>query len=357
MTGVGVFLLRHRRWLAGLLAALAGLVNRLTPLDLVQFSDLGRTVLAGRFDEAYAGTFTQAGPLQLVLSTVVLIGGHDGMPPALPRVLVDVALTLGAMAACGGKPIREGLVAVVTLLWLLGPVPWSGHPPEVLIPVLWAAAVASEERGRWWASGAALGVSALITPLAVLGYPCLLAATGPVRAARTMVAATGIAVLGYLPFVLSGRFGMFGHVWPVVPGTVPYQLGLHEMTWWARLGQAVVVAGGCALVAYLLRGRPVAMAAAPLTAALLRVATDPQQVDYYWLPVSVGTVLLIALLPEDFPAWRQVSTAVMGYLTMLAATTDHYMPGALLCSAGFLLAGVRLRSRSLSRPTAPVRSL
>jgi hypothetical protein len=335
------FLERRRRWVAALLAALVGLLNRQTPLDLQAFSDLGRLVLAGRFDEVYAGTFTQAGPLQLVLSRVLLFGGQEGMPPAAPRMVVDVALTLGAMAACRGRARRECVVAVLTLLWLLGPVPWSGHPVEVAVPVLWAWAMVLQRRGRWLLAALTLGSSVLIAPIAVLGFPCLLAVTGLWRTARTATVAGAVAVLGYLPFVVSGEFGMFGHVWPVEPGTLPHLLGLREVTWGARAGQAIVVAGGCALAARLLRGRTVAFAAAPAVAALLRVVTDPLVFDYYWLPVSVGAVLMVALLPDGLPRWRQALVVVIAYLTMLAATTDQAAIGAAVCLAGYLLAGLR----------------
>ncbi|BFU46771.1 hypothetical protein [Krasilnikovia sp. MM14-A1004] len=328
--------------MAVLLAALVGLLNRQTPLDLLPFSDLGWPVLTGRFDEAYAGTYTQAGPLQLVVSNLLLIGGHAGMPPALPRIMIDVALMLGAIAVCRGRAVREAVAAILTLLWLLGPVPWSGHPVEVAMPILWAYAMVLNGRGRWLAAAFALGVSVLIAPVAVLGFPCLLGVTGLKRAVRTATVAAGIAVLGYLPFVLSGEFGMFGHVWLVDVGTVPHLLGLREMTWAVRLGQAVVVTGGCALVAYLLRGRLVAVAAAPLAAALLRVCTDPIVINYYWLPVSVGTVLLVALVPDGFPRWRQVLLVVIAYVAIMAATTNQGPLGALWCLAGYLVAGIPL---------------
>ncbi|WP_433304114.1 hypothetical protein ACQP2F_13965 [Actinoplanes sp. CA-030573] len=336
----GEFVLRRRFWLAGLLAALAGLTSRQTPLDVQAFADLGRLVLAGRLDEAYTGTFNQAGPLQLLISRLVLIGGHASIPSALVRVAFDLALTLGAMAACRGRPVRQIVVAVLALLWLLGPTPWSGHPAEVTIALLWAYAIGLHRKERPLAAAVALGVSVMIAPIGVLGFPCLLAVTGPLRAIRTSLVAAGVAVAGYLPFVLSGQFGMLGHVWPVSERTLPWLLGMHEVTWATRLGQAVLVAGGCALVAYLLRGRLVAFAAAPLAAAALRIITDPQIFDYYWLPVSVSAVLLIALLPDDFPMWRQVLLVVIGYVTVMAATTDQAGLGAFVCLAGYLLAAV-----------------
>jgi hypothetical protein len=330
---------------AAALAAVIGFLNHDLPLDLLPFAALGQLVLAGRFGEAYAGTFTQAGPLQLVLSRVLLIGGHGGTPATLPSIVVDVALVLGAMAAARGRSRREIAVGVLTLLWLLGPVPWNGHPVEVAVPVLWAYGMVLSASNRWPAAAVALGVSVLIAPLAVLGFPCLLAAGKPVR---TALLGLGVALAGYLPFVLSGPFGMFGHVWPVRNGTLPHLLGLSEMSWTARLGQAAVVAGGCALVAVLLRGKLVAVAAAPLAACLLRVVTDPLVFKYYWVPVAVGSVLLVALLPDDRSIWPFV---VAGYVTVMAATTGQAALGALVCLACYLaiIRPVRLGASVLDR--------
>lgn len=337
--------------MAGFLAAIVGLLNHDTPFDLPAFADLGRRVLAGRFDEAYAGTFTQAGPLQLVISRLLLIGGHEGIPPAPTHVVVDVALVVGAMATARGRAregerdVREIAIGVLALLWVLGPLPWNGHPVEAAVAMLWAYAMVLNASGRWPMAAVALGVALLIAPLAVLGFPCLLATARPVR---TALAALGVGVLGYLPFVLSGHFGMFGHVWPVDQGTLPALLGLHEVSWTIRLGQAVVVAGGCALVAWLLRGRPIAVAAAPLAAALLRVATDPLVFEYYWLAVAAGSLLLVARLPEDRSIWPFV---VAAYVTIMAATTDKGMPGALVCLACYLvlIRPVRLDGSVLDR--------
>jgi hypothetical protein len=248
------------------------------------------------------------------------------------------------------------VVAVLALLWLLGPVPWMGHPVEVAVPLLWAYATVLSRRNRRPAAAVVLGLSVLIAPFAVLGFPCLLAVSGPARAVRIALPAVAVAALGYLPFVLSGQFGMFGHVWPVATGTLPHLLGLREVTWAARLAQAVVVAGGCALVAHRLRGRPMAIAAAPAAAALLRVATDPLVFDYYWLPVSAGVVLLVALLPDGLPRWRIVLVIVLEYLTVMAATTDRGPLGALVCLAGYALVGMPVPERiSSSRRPAGAR--
>ncbi|BEL06508.1 hypothetical protein Q0Z83_046990 [Actinoplanes sichuanensis] len=327
--------------MAALLAASASLVvPPVSSADLVDFAALGGRVLAGRFDEVYAGTFTQAGPLQLVLSRVLMAGAADGMPHPLVMVVVDVALMLGAMAACRGRPVREVVVALLALLWLIGPMPWTGHPAESIMAVLWAYAIVVDRRGRWPAAALLLGVSVWIAPVAVLGLPCLLAAGRIGRATRTGLVAAGIAVVGYLPFVLSGRFEMFGHVWPVDPGTLPYLLGLREVTWATRLGQAVLVAGGCAVVAGLLRGRLIAVAAAPAAVGLLRVVTDPLAFGYYWLPVAVGSVLLVALLPDDLAPRRKGLVVAAGYVTVLGVTIGHAMVGALLATAGYLVAAI-----------------
>jgi hypothetical protein len=103
--------------------------------------------------------------------------------------------------------MRKVAVAFLGLIWLLGPVPWSGHPVEAAVPVLWAYALILSASGRWPVAVVVPGVSVLIAPLAMLGF---VRPPAVARPARTALVALGVALLGYLPFVLSGHFGMFG---------------------------------------------------------------------------------------------------------------------------------------------------
>jgi hypothetical protein len=331
---------RRRRWrfaVAGLLAALTGLLTRVAPPDLEDFAAAGERLLGGRLDGIYESGWNQAGPLQLLISRVLLAGGSDGVPAVATVVLVNAALMAGALRLCRGDRRRELAAGLLTLLWLALPIPWDGHPAELAVPLAWAYAMDLIRSRRPVAAATILGSALAVAPWAVLGFPVLLAGVrGPDRGwGRVLGAAVGGGALGmavYLPFVAAGRFGMFGHVWPVADGTIAGMLGLGHVTWPVRVAQAVVIAGGCGWVAWRWRGRPFVIAAAPATAALLRVATDPVDLRYYWGPVAVTTVLALARAPGR----RWWTGAVLGYLALLAASLGQPLAGAVACLAVLL---------------------
>lgn len=353
--------MRHRRVLAAVLAGLVGPLTATAPPDLADFATLGGLLLEGRLGEVYAPAWNQAGPLQLLISRLLLVGGADGVPAPLVTALVDGAAVVAAMALCGRLTADRGAVlarrelvaGLLTLLWLAAPLPWNGHPAELAVPACWAYAIVLQRRNRCAAAAAVLAIAVAIAPWGVLGLPCLLAAGRP-RAA--LAAATAGSVLGaavYLPFVLTGQFAMFGHRWGVAAGSLPHLLGLHEITWWFRLLQAVLVAGGCALVAWHGRGERPAIATAPLAAALLRTATDPLALSYYWFPVAVASLLLIALVPATADRRTRALAVLLGYLALLAEASGWTLPGAVACLA-VLAAAQRTRGpSSLRERTVP----
>jgi hypothetical protein len=343
-----MILQRYWRWIAVTAAGVLGLLTTSVPADLSDFAGLGDGLLGGGFGRVYEGAWNQAGPLQLVISRLLLVGGRDGMPSPMVMALVDAGLMLGALAVARRSRRTPGwcelATAVLTLLWLAGPVPWNGHPAEVAIPACWASAVALQRRHRPLAAATVLAAAVAIAPWAVLGFPCLLAAASVRQSARTALLAAAFAVLAYAPFAATGTFGMFGQVWDIAPRSLLHAVApdLQHVTWPARLVQGVVVAGGCALLAHRYRGQQLMIGAAPLAAALLRVATDPLAYTYYWTPVAVGTVLLLALMPDGERRHRQLLAVVTGYLALLAASAGS--PAGALASLG-LLAAVLLRSR------------
>jgi len=343
-----MILQRYWRWIAVTAAGVLGLLTTSVPADLSDFAGLGDGLLGGGFGRVYEGAWNQAGPLQLVISRLLLVGGRDGMPSPMVMALVDAGLMLGALAVARRSRRTPGwcelATAVLTLLWLAGPVPWNGHPAEVAIPACWAFAVALQRRHRPLAAATVLAAAVAIAPWAVLGFPCLLAAASVRQSARTALLAAAFAVLAYAPFAATGTFGMFGQVWDIAPGSLLHAVApdLQHVTWPARLVQGVVVAGGCALLAHRYRGQQLMIGAAPLAAALLRVATDPLAYTYYWTPVAVGTVLLLALMPDGERRHRQLLAVAAGYLALLAASAGS--PAGALASLG-LLAAVLLRSR------------
>jgi hypothetical protein len=349
-----VGLLRYRRIIAAVIAGVLGYLTTALPLDLSAFGELGQLLLEGHFRAVYAQSWNQAGPVQLVISRLLLIGARDGLPSPALMALVDIGLVLAAMAMCERQsPVRGAVVGVLTLLWLAAPMPWNGHPAEVAIPLCWAYAIVLQRRGRTWPAAVVLALAVAIAPWALLGFPCLFAAHGLRRVSATGALAVAISVGCYLPFALSGHFAMFERTWGVADGTLIHFLapGLHELTWWLRILQGAVVAAGCGLFAWRYRDRRLTIATAPACAALLRVATDPLNFSYYWFPVAVATLLMLALMPDSEPRYRQVLAVVLGYLAVLSEATRWTVPGVLACLATLLAIQATAPNGVRSHPT------
>jgi hypothetical protein len=332
---------RWRRVIAALIAGLLGYLCRATPPDLADFAGLGQDLLAGRFATVYASAWNQAGPAQLLISRLLMIGSRDGVPSPPLTAVGNIGLVLGAMALCtrlsgdrgAALARREAVVGLVTLLWLGVPMPWNGHPAELAIPLCWAYAVTAQKRDRRWIAAAVLALATAIAPWAVLGFPCLFAAAGVRRVCGTGLLAAALGAGCYLPFVLTGHFAMFYQRWAIMPDTLPHLLApdLLEVTWPVRALQGAVVAVGCALIARRHRDERLVIAAGPLAAVLLRVATDPGDLTYYWFPVAVPTILLLAVLPGTEPRRRRVLAVVLAYLALLTESAKWTVPGAVSC--------------------------
>ncbi|GAA2683607.1 hypothetical protein Apa02nite_000240 [Actinoplanes palleronii] len=337
-------MLRARYPVVAVAAAALALLVVDPPFDLRDFSDAGQRLLDGRLDGIYDSGWNQAGPLQFLLSRLLMLGSSGGAPATPVTMAVNVALALGAMALVrrltaargAGAALRETAAGLLAVLWLALPVPWEGHPPEMLIPGLWAYAMVLHDRKRTATSAVILGLSVAIAPWAILGFPCLLAVAGLGRAIRSGLLAAGAGVAAYLPFVLSGHFGMFHHVWTVDPDTLVHLLlpDLVAVTWPLRLVQAVLVAGGCAAVAYRFRGQRVVWAAAPAAALLIRLVSDPVSLRYYWGPVAVATVGVFALAERGR---RQGLALGLGYLAAMSGLLGGQVAGSVGCLAGLLV--------------------
>jgi hypothetical protein len=350
-------LIRHRRALAAVLAALLGLLTITVPPDLSDFAGAAGLLLRGRLGEVYAGSWNQAGPAQLLISRLLSTGAApDGTPWAPIVMLVDAALVVAAMWLCarltgddGPKLVRrEAATGLFALLWVAAPMPWNGHPAEIAIPVLWAYPIVLGRRGRHLAAAAVLALGVAIAPWAILGLPGLLAAAPPPRALRTALLGVALGVAAYLPFVLTGHFAMFELRWDVDAGTIPALLGIHDVSWWLRPVQAAVVAAVVALTAWRLRAEPVAVAAVPLVAALLRIATDPVVHPYYWYPVAAASLLLLAMIPAG-PRW--LLAAGLGLLALLGESADWPVAAPIGCLV--LLAPATTKRPSGSGATFP----
>jgi hypothetical protein len=339
-------LIRCRWVVAVLLGALAGLLTVTLPPDLADFAAAADLMLHGRFAEVYATPWNQAGPAQLLVARILLIGGQPDGTPALPVIgLVGAGLVVGAMWLGRGSLGRELFAGGLALLWVLAPLPWNGHPAEIAVPLLWAYAITLARAGRHRAAAASLALGVAIAPWAILGVPGLLAASPVVRAGRTGVLAVALGAGSYLPFVLTGHFAMFEMHWAVSAGTL-WSAHVSEVTWVTRLVQAVVVAGGAALIALRCRRDPRAVALVPLAVAVLRVATDPVHFPYYWFPVAVAAILLFAVDRR-----RPLLAGAIGYLALLAESGNFTVAGSLGCLV--LIVGTLVKTGE-TRATFPV---
>ena len=323
------------RGIAVALAGVLGLLTRTASPDLAGFAAQASVLLHGHLADVYAVPWNQAGPAQLLISAVLAIGAEPGGTASVAMiVLVNGALVLLAMWLCerlGGPDSRrrELVAALLALLWIAAPLPWNGHPAELAVPALWASAIVLQRRGRDLLAALALALGTAIAPWAILGLPCLLAAAPIGRAIRTGLIAAVLGVGCYLPFVLTGHFAMFSVHWETSGSTIAALLGVPSVTWWLRVGQGVVVALGVAAAAWWSRNERLAVAVVPLVAALLRVVTDPVWHPYYWYPVAVASLLLIAMVPAS----RLLIAGVLGYLALLSESADLTVPGPLICLA------------------------
>jgi hypothetical protein len=328
--------------IAAVLAAVLGLLTMTVTPDLADFAGAADLLLHGRFGEVYAQPWNQAGPAQLLISRLLMIGASPGGTPWPPLVaLWSAAFVAGLMWLCRGDVRREAVAGLLGLLWVAVPMPWNGHPAELAVPVLWAYAIVCQRRGRDYAAAALLALGVAIAPWAIIAVPGLLAAARPLRALRVGALAAVLSVACYLPYVLTGHFAMFRYRWGVAPGTAASLFGLTEAGWWLRPVQGLVVVVGVAVIAWRMRGRRIAIAAVPLAAALLRVATDPVAQPYYWYPAAVASLLLVAM------ARRWLLAVAPAYAVLLGASVSWPLAAGPACLV--LLLAVTAR-----RSTAPV---
>jgi len=118
--------------------------------------------------------------------------------------------------------------------------------------------------------------------------------------------------------------------------------GLTEAGWWLRPVQGLVVVAGVAMIAWRMRGTRIAIAAVPLAAALLRVATDPLARQYYWYPAAVASLLLVAMTR------RWLLAVAPAYAVLLGASVSWPLAAGPAC----LVLLLAVTARRSSAPAA-----
>jgi len=301
--------------------------------DMWMFAARGGDILHGNLGAVYSDSGNQGGPLQLLVSWAMLRGSAGGYPSVVVVATVNICLLTVALLACrsrcvapsGRSPRREAVVGALVAMWLLPTSGfWSGHPAEILIPILWVAAAMSVRHRHWLAAGVLAGAATAVAPWGILALPIVL--LSPTRRGAIAAGLTGIVVSAgaYLPFVLTHHFLLLHHSWPVNHASLVHLLApdVQNFGWDLRVLQAVIVMGACAFVARRCRTTD-ALWLAPLTAALLRVLTDPVQGSYYWLPLAaavIGGVALGAPQLKEPTSW--VAVALLAYVPFLVTSAS-----------------------------------
>jgi hypothetical protein len=168
---------------------------------------------------------------------------------------------------------------------------------------------------------------------------------------RTVALAGTISAALYLPFLIAGRGRSLGYQWPVSHDTLVHMVLPHLtlVDWDLRVVQAALVVAGCAVVAL---ARPETSLTAPIaamTAALLRLLTDPLAFDYYWVPVGTTAIAVLFVVP-NFRSRAGALALVAGYLAW-ACRPLGWGPAGGLCLLGFvILVGVSAASTTAKEP-------
>ncbi len=265
----------------------------------------------------------QIGPLSFIVAGVL-----SPLPAAAERGAAQVAMTavaplllwLLAPLVDGDLPRRRLRLLVAGLVlapsWTALSVRWM-HLEDVLALLLSVLAVrlvglALRDGGPVWAGGAAglaLGAAMAAKPWAIGFVPILLAL--PLRRMLTGVAvAATAAVAGWGPF-LAAAPGTLQALHPPVPITDSsglWTLGLRGATVpsWGRTAQLV----GAPLVGVLvvLRRR---WPGVLLAAVAVRLALDPQDIEYYAAGAVVAALVLDLLVTRSTVPWTALVTAIV----------------------------------------------
>jgi hypothetical protein len=348
-------ILRHR-WVLLILGAVGtALVEVHTSgpsSDGPYFAMTGRVLISPHGLHVYAAKGLQAGPIQvgafglLARLTAALHLPEDPTYAVISTVASTVLFVAGTrlLRRRVGLPqsaTAELLAGLVSTGWLMATETYtSGHPAELVIPVLWivAAALATEDRTIW--AGVLIGLGAGFETWAVLGVPVLLLAGRVGAVARAVVATVAVAVAMYLPFVIAGPFRMGQAVWGVWSGSLVHAIdpGLTTFPWSARLAQSVIVLGFGTLAWWLARRSPASAVMAvwfvPAIIALAKAITEPSAYDWYWLPVQVA-LLAGCVCADGLP--RRVVVALFVGEAVAVTTTLRVWPIAIVALGGLLV--------------------
>lgn len=313
------------------------------PIDFDLFGPAGAALVEGRWGEVYADPAVQAGPVELLPYGIAYVLGAGVLEWTIASLLTGwlTTVALGFLVVTVAPRARGRRTQVLTLAALgagvlLGPlalVLLSGHPAQVVVPLMWVAAAVLVVRHRSLPAALLIGLSAAWEPWGLLGAPILLLAARPtlIRLMRDVAVATIAACAFYAPFVFSGTFAMLGFGWRshASPTLVAGLLGGADVGWGFRVLQGTVTVGAVALLAWLLRGRADAAWIVPLGVLALRLVADPLAQSYYTLAPVTMLVLATAVLARN---GKYASAAV----ALAAAVLIRVLPLSWMTEVGLL---------------------
>jgi hypothetical protein len=349
------------RWLlcgAGALQSCAPVLNSgIQPVDLLRFSAAGGWIVGGRLDQVYASSWMQAGPLELLASWVLFPFGDQHRREYVTaglagqiwlRLIVGAALVAGAMllvrylrsvhdeAPSAPMELLAGLTAVLVAVpyqfWL------GGHLAQTGIPLTWILGASLAVRGRSRTGGLVLGLSAAWEPWGVLAAGVLLAERRPGRLVQGGITFAAGALVGYLPFLATGHFAMFGLDWAILPNTLIGRLfpGTTEFGWPLRLLQGAAAGLAGAAVGYALGHRRDLIWLGPLAVLVVRLLLDPLLLSYYWGPFLIAVPIGVGLLHHGCSPTRVALVTGLAAVLLIRFRSglDHDL---LLLSAALIL--------------------
>ncbi|MGY4642600.1 hypothetical protein [Cellulomonas sp. URHB0016] len=307
----------------------AGVTALIRPGDTSLFVEAGTAMLGPGFLDVFADPLLQIGPVFLLvvgaLARVALLVGLPADPTVAAVLAAAVAwltvVVTGGYARDAGRDVRTAQWVVggtVVVGGLLTDGVAIGHPEEIALGLMLAAAARAGARGRGLALGAIVGLATGTKLWGVLGAGAALQG----RRWRTLLPAAGAALLVvavlYAPFFLWGDVGTFSFTWDQTDRTsllpiVAAHLGLSD--WGMRVIQGGAAAAAGALVALRGRGSPLVVV---VTVVAVRLLLDPLRFPYYVGPlVAVVLVWAWTAPARPGPVVRTVLLAAVPFLVVL----------------------------------------
>lgn len=264
----------------------------------------GQVLLSSHWDRAFSNPEIQVGPLQLAFFGSL---ANKEMTIAILLGVVTALLVVAATRAAGVRNAAllcvVGLFAVVIGLTRIPD--RSGHPADVMLPLIWVIAADQARRNHRLRAGLLIGLCAGVETWGILGVAVFAFAPRLRDAAVSTLVSAGIALALFLPFMLGGHFEMLFLGWKVDQPSLMsliVPVGTH-FGWPLRLVQAMVAVSAGIAAARALRHSPHAIWIPPLVIVAARLLLDPLLNSYY---PSAGEGLILVGAAVGAAHWTRL---------------------------------------------------